>query len=128
MALSDQALSSLSESRVIEVQTYNTVYGFHHWPDAPDGSAFLRIPHPHWFEIRCGIEVHHSDRAIEFIEASERIWQQIQETFGTPAQFGTLSCEEIGLWMLQTFSLSIKWVQVREDGYGGAKVFRPVSK
>ena len=49
----------------IEVNTYNSIEGFHRWKDASGEVKYLSNEHRHIFVIRCSFLVSHGDREIE---------------------------------------------------------------
>jgi len=105
-----------------EVITFNLVEGFHQWGGAPDQVAFLRHRHRHTFHIRCAFPVLHNDREKEIFIQQWKIQDHIAARWGTPAEFQNLSCESIAEALLK--DLGCSWVEVLEDGQGGAKVLK----
>lgn len=100
------------------------VPGFHRWENAPDDPrfAFLRDRHRHMFHIRMDFEVSHGDREIEIINQEEWIKRVLDCHYGTPCEFGGMSCEDIAVALLN--DLHAYSCEVLEDGYGGARVVR----
>lgn len=106
-----------------EVLTYNVIEGLHNYPDAPKEVDFLSYAHRHVFIIRCRAEVTHNEREIEIIMEQDKIKEKLCNTFGTPCNFGAMSCESIAQFLLQEFK-ELSYVEVLEDGYGGAALTR----
>jgi hypothetical protein len=113
------------------------VEGYHNWPDAPHEVQFLRNPHRHTFRIRAGIEVSHNDREVEiFIEQNkvrEALFHKYEKRGRNSLDFGNHSCEDIAEFILSRMVRGFtwgfvspmeqyKWVEVLEDGRGGARV------
>ena len=107
----------------ISVVTHNTVEGFHCWPGAPERCGFLADRHRHVFVIVCEFPVSDADREIEIFTRQQEIQRLAAERFGTPAEFGAMSCEHIALWLMEEFPGCEKCT-VLEDGAGGAIVRR----
>jgi len=106
-----------------EVLTYNEVEGFHFYPGAPVGVGYLSNVHRHVFVIKCKAEVTHNEREIEIITEQNRIAATIADGFGSPAKFNAMSCESIAEWLLNALP-ELTYVEVLEDGYGGAALTR----
>lgn len=104
-----------------QVITFNAVEGYHYYPNAPEFCKYLRNNHRHIFEIRCGLEVKHNNREIEINEMQRKIEKKLKSLFGNPCNFGKRSCEDIAEILCNSYS-EIVWVEVLEDGYGGAKI------
>ena len=104
--------------------------GFHNWPAAKDifpEVAFLSDRHRHMFGFRCYAEVTHTDRDKEFILLNREIKCKLQSKFETDVpnvlEFGALSCEAIGEYLLNQFPELYK-VEVWEDFENGAIIER----
>lgn len=106
-----------------EVLTYNAIQGFHRWPDATRNVAYLASGHRHLFIIRCRAEVTHNEREIEINTEQDKIERAIKEQFGDPCKFNDMSCESIAEWILNALP-ELSYVEVLEDGYGGAALTR----
>ncbi len=102
------------------VETFNAIEGFHHYPDAPSFCSYLAARHRHIFEIRCSFDVNHNEREIEINETQKQIEAVLHIKFGTPCEFGSMSCESIAEYLIK--STGAASVQVLEDGYGGASL------
>jgi hypothetical protein len=107
-----------------------SIEGFHCWPDAKDvfpEVAFLSNRHRHMFGFRCYARVTHTDRDEEFILLNRKIQKELRIGFGSDIpnvlEFGSLSCEAIGEWLLESFS-SLYKVEVWEDWENGAIIKR----
>ncbi len=104
--------------------------GFHNWPAAaaifPE-VAFLSDRHRHMFGFRCYATVTHTDRDKEFILLNREIKRNLQLNFEKETmnvlEFGPMSCEAIGEWLLDQFSELYK-VEVWEDWENGAVIER----
>ncbi|MFA6911333.1 MAG: hypothetical protein WCQ59_09455 [Candidatus Cloacimonadaceae bacterium] len=105
------------------VVTHNSIEGYHHYPDPPKEVSFLQYPHRHLFEIRCQFEVSDSNREVEIFIQQSAIDMIIRKHFGKPAEFGHMSCEMIGEWILNEIDNCVE-VEVLEDGHGGAIIQR----
>jgi len=103
------------------------IQGFHYWEDARESVNFLRHEHFHNFKIVAYVEVDHSDRQIEFFEFAEKLRQFISKRFPnassivTGIDFGTMSCEQIALVLVEGLDLSA--CEVWEDELVGSKVY-----
>lgn len=106
-----------------EVITHNEIEGFHYYPDAPDFCAYLGNKHRHVFVVRCHFEVSHNEREIEIIDRQREIAERVARQFGSPADFGGFSCEDIAEWLMVEFE-DMVYCKVLEDGYGGAALSR----
>lgn len=106
----------------IEVNTYNTIEGFHCWPDATGGFEYLSKRHRHIFVIRGSFPVSHGNREIEINHQQNMIEGFLVAKYGRPCEFGSLSCEQIAKELMIKFEMSS--CQVLEDGYGGATLTR----
>lgn len=105
------------------VNTYNEIIGFHYYPDAPNFCSYLGHKHRHVFVVRCKFLVSHSNRDIEINDMQERIESFLVGKYGTPCDFGSMSCEQIAEVLIRNFSYMVESV-VLEDGYGGATFTR----
>jgi hypothetical protein len=95
------------------------VVGFHRWPGAPSEVAFLRHEHRHLFRIRIGICVTNLDREVEIFMEEDALRAHLASAYGQPCRFAARSCEHIATELL-SFS-GAEWVEVLEDGCGGAR-------
>ena len=101
--------------------------GFHCWPEAKDvfpEVGFLSDRHRHMFHFKCYAHVTHTDRDEEFILMQRRIKKQLRNAFGgNILEFGRMSCEDIGSWLLE-HNNNLYRVEVSEDNENGAIVER----
>jgi hypothetical protein len=104
--------------------------GFHRWPAAAETFpevAFLTDRHRHVFHFKCYAHVSHTDRDEEFILLSRKIQKSLRDSFtkstANVLEFGSMSCEDIGDWLLDQFPNLYK-VDVSEDGENGAVIER----
>lgn len=95
--------------------------GFHHWPDAPDEVAFLRVLHRHVFHVRAEVPVRHDDRDVEFILLGRRVSAEIEAVRSTQ-DVARWSCERWAMELVDRLGLSA--CEVSEDGENGARVVR----
>lgn len=100
-----------------------TIEGFHNYPDAPNEVNFLQFQHRHQFVIKIGYEVQDLNREKEIFMARDEVENYINEAYGSPAQFGAMSCEMIANELLE-FGMEdgVTWVEVWEEQTGGARV------
>lgn len=106
---------------MIRVVVNIEIEGLHKWENCPfEDVAFLRDKHRHNFRIRCEKKVSHEDRDIEIILLKRKIISYLTNKYGTPAQFGGMSCESIAVELLKNFDLKV--CEVLEDGENGAIV------
>lgn len=103
--------------------THNEIIGFHCYPQAPEWCSYLKNKHRHVFVIECHFTVSHNEREIEINEQQKQISQIFLNAFGSPCEFGDMSCESIAEWILNAF-VNATEVKVLEDGYGGASLTR----
>lgn len=106
-----------------EICTYNELQGFHFYPDASDGIGYLSNLHRHVFVIKARAQVSHNEREIEIITEQNVIEGKLEEKYGMPCMFGSMSCESIAEWLLNELP-ELSYVEVLEDGYGGAALTR----
>ena len=106
-----------------EICTYNELQGFHFYPDASDGIGYLSNLHRHVFVIKARAQVSHNEREIEIITEQNVIQGKLEEKYGRPCMFGSMSCESIAEWLLNELP-ELSYVEVLEDGYGGAALTR----
>lgn len=106
-----------------KVLTYNAIEGFHRYPNAPEFCAYLSARHRHIFVIRCEFEVSHNEREIEINEQQHVIEKMLTKKFGSPCEFGDMSCETIAELIMKEYKRCIK-AEVKEDDYGGASLSR----
>lgn len=104
--------------------------GFHNWPAAKDifpEVAFLSDRHRHMFGFRCYATVTHTDRDEEFILLNRKIQKSLRTNFSKELtnvlEFGSMSCEMIGEWLLNEFP-SLYKIEVWEDFENGCVVER----
>jgi len=97
--------------------------GFHNYPNAPQEVGFLESRHRHTFQIKIGFEVSHHNREIEIFLQREECKFYLMETYGSPCEFGEMSCEMIAQELLDFFEPDgAVWVEVWEENTGGARV------
>lgn len=106
-----------------KVNTYNTIEGFHQYPDAPAFCDYLAARHRHIFVVRCSFVVTHNNREIEINTKQGEIKTFLCENFGEPCEFGNMSCEDIADDLMHAFA-DMNECCVLEDGYGGATLTR----
>ena len=102
--------------------------GFHCWPEAKEvfpEVGFLSDRHRHMFGFRCYAKVSHTDRDEEFILMQRKLKKQLRVTFGgSILEFGRMSCEDIGEWILNNNPGYLYKVEVWEDWENGAIIER----
>ncbi len=99
------------------------IAGFHRYPLAPASVAFLRDRHRHEFKIKAAFQVEDLDREKEFFIMRDDIADLIRREFGSPAEFGDLSCEAIASFILQkTKKVGGIWIEVWEEETAGARI------
>lgn len=106
-----------------EICTYNKLQGFHFYPDAPDDVRYLSNVHRHIFVVKARAQVSHNEREIEIITEQNVIEDKLVKKYGRPCMFGSMSCESIAEWLLNELP-ELSYVEVLEDGYGGAALTR----
>jgi len=97
--------------------------GFHNYPNAPKKVEFLSLNHRHTFKIKAGFNVKDLNREIEIFIARDELISYLNESFGSPCQFGSMSCEMIANEILE-FSKddNMIWCEVWEENTGGARI------
>jgi hypothetical protein len=79
------------------------------------------------FGFRCHAHVTHTDRDEEFILLNRKIQKVLRTNFSQTEtnvlEFGSMSCEAIGEWLLEHFP-SLYKVEVFEDWENGAVIER----
>ena len=112
------------------VTSYFEIEGLHCWPGVVKtkcSEKYLVNEHRHVFKFRVKIPVTHTDRDVEFIEFGHKVKAELLNTFKSRvpfvAHFLTMSCEALGVWILEKFPEVVS-VEVTEDGESGAIVER----
>jgi len=99
------------------------VEGFHYYPNAPKVVDFLKDRHRHLFQIRAGYKVNDSNREKEIFIQQDFLKEYLTESYGYPCEFKNMSCEMIAEDLLDFIKEdSGIWIEVFEDGKGGARV------
>tara|TARA_R110000764_G_scaffold186681_1_gene272114 strand:+ start:713 stop:1048 length:336 start_codon:yes stop_codon:yes gene_type:complete len=99
------------------------IEGFHKWSAAPKEVKFLSYRHRHVFRIKAGFQVNHADREKEIFIQRDILRSYLENKYGNPCEFNDMSCEMIGLDLMNKFLLDeIKFVEVWEEETGGAKI------
>lgn len=102
------------------------VEGFHNFPLASEVFGeevkFLEVRHRHNFNIVAKKRVSHDDRDQEFILLKREVQDYYQRNFGTPAEFGSNSCEMIARDLQMAFGFD--YVMVDEDGENFAEIIK----
>lgn len=101
------------------------VEGFHHYPEAPSEVSFLSSSHRHTFVVRAGCKVSHLNRQKEIFILRDELKQTLIDMYGSPCQFGSMSCEMIAEHLLRSDPArqnDLIWVEVWEERTGGARV------
>lgn len=99
------------------------INGFHNYPNAPNKVKFLSLNHRHTFKIICAYKVINLNREREIFMCSDEIKDYLFEAYGTPCQFGSMSCEMIASEILEFGKDDgMVWVEVWEEETGGARV------
>lgn len=101
--------------------------GVHRWPRAPENVRYLRNEHRHLFYFECEAVVEKPDREIEFIQLQTQVMNLVANEFWdvglSLADFKTMSCEQIGQWVLDKVPV-LSGVSVFEDDENGAVIVR----
>jgi len=99
------------------------IEGFHHYPNAPQEVNFLSHNHRHTFIVKAGYLVEDLNREKEIFIERDYIKEYLTECFGSPCQFGAMSCEMIAAEILEYASEEgMIWCEVWEENTGGARV------
>ena len=99
------------------------VEGYHFYPNAPKQVSFLENNHRHLFQIRVGYKVSFLNREKEIFIQQDFLKGYLYESYGSPCNFENMSCEMIAQDLLEFIVEDGGiWVEVFEDGKGGAKV------
>lgn len=106
--------------------------GWHRWPLAKEGRAYLASLHRHLFHFRVELEVKGNDREVElhnlldFCRKALREQWMLYDSAPTAIDFGEMSCEDLAHLMTHLVQTAHKgrWVacEVAEDGECGARV------
>lgn len=103
------------------------VEGQHRWESCsiPE-MAFLKDFHRHIFYLEIEKSIENLDREIEIIKFKREVSDYIQSKFYDGqlgmCNFGNMSCEQIGVLLLEVFHLYA--VTVKEDNENGSKTYR----
>lgn len=115
-------LSQMSKKRKTVILDFD-IEGFHHYPNPPKEVSFLEHNHRHIFQIRVGYNVSDLNREKEIFIQQDFLKEYLQESYGLPCQFENMSCEMIADDLLNFIKDDGGiWVEVFEDGKGGARV------
>lgn len=111
--------------RIINPKTFIvitfTLPGFHSYPNAPAPVAFLRERHRHLFRFVLRFRVTHEKRDKEFFLVSKDVQAALTQEYGSPAEFGQASCEQLARELLAAYAHEgCCEVEVWEDGENGA--------
>ena len=104
------------------------VTGFHYWPDAPVGRAYLGRRHRHAFHCEVRVRVEHDDRDVEFHDLLEhaRRGLGVGDLGSGDLEFAGASCETLAQRLID--HVNTRWpgrcyhAEVWEDGEVGALV------
>lgn len=105
----------------IRVFATTSFEGFHHWPDAPEEVAFLRVLHRHRFHVRAEVNVTHDDRDVEFILLQRKVAAEIARIQASE-DVSCWSCERWARELIERLDLDA--CEVNEDGENGARLER----
>lgn len=113
------------------ITSYFEIEGLHSWPGVVNtdcSEQYLQNPHRHIFKFRMKIPVTHTDRDVEFIQFAHDVKKKLYENFYNKenniiCNFGKMSCEQLGVFVLENFSNVIE-CEVTEDGESGAIICR----
>lgn len=100
--------------------------GFHKFPSASlrfgEKVKYLEDRHRHNFYIEAEKTVTHTNRDSEFILLMEEVRSYLENKYGRPAEFDTMSCEQICDEILTEFDFD--WVSCKEDNENGGKSYK----
>lgn len=112
--------------RVTMVYCKTRFISFHRWQDAPDEFVHLRHSHRHEFHVQVWVNVHHTDRQVEFQKLKKHVDSicatDIVAPYEAPVGF---SCEDMCVIItgkLRDCAYDVAAVDVSEDGENGATV------
>mgnify|MGYP000259292912 CR=1 FL=1 len=71
------------------------IEGFHQYPNAPQEVNFLSDRHRHTFKVKAGYSVKDLNREKEIFIERDYIKEYLSESYGSPCEFGPMSCEMI---------------------------------
>jgi len=101
--------------------------GLHNWPEAQNIApevGFLSNMHRHKWYITAKKQVHHDDRAVEFIMFKRDIEEYLRAKYYNAVsrthEFDATSCEMLANEILKQFSCC--YVSVFEDNENGAEI------
>ncbi len=104
---------------IIKIQ----VEGFHNYPNAPKGVEFLSLNHRHTFIIKVGYKVVNLNREVEIFMCRDEVKEYLNEAYGSPCEFNSMSCEMIANEILEFGKDDgMIWCEVWEENTGGARV------
>lgn len=99
------------------------IEGFHFYEGAPTEVSFLEHWHRHTFTIKAGYTVTDLNREREIFICRDEIKEYLTEAYGSPCQFGGMSCEMIAAEILEFAKEDgMIWCEVWEELTGGARV------
>ena len=112
----------MSVRRTVGIKT--SVEGFHAFARAVEMFGeqvdFLAIRHRHNFGIQLEVIVTHTERDLEFILLQRAVKHYLNNKYGSPCEFGNMSCEAIAEELMNCFDALE--VIVDEDGENFAKI------
>jgi len=99
------------------------VEGFHNYPNAPTEVQFLEHKHRHVFQITAGYMVTNLNREKEIFLQRDELKFYLNECYGSPCEFGSMSCEMIAKELMQYGDEDgMVWCEVWEEKTGGARI------
>lgn len=112
-----------------EIFVTTSFAGWHAWPGAPAGRAYLAVAHRHLFEVTVSVPVAHDDRDIEFHDLLDVVKEAVDAISEWMADFNdpvSWSCEELAIKIGHSVGMALELssvrVEVSEDGENGASV------
>lgn len=98
------------------------IEGFHEYPGAPEVVSFLSNNHRHTFIIKAGYTVNHLNREREIFISRDELKSYLQESYGVPCKFDSMSCEMIATELIKFGKEDgMIWCEVWEENTGGAR-------
>jgi hypothetical protein len=100
------------------------VPGFHQYDGAPASVGFLAARHRHEFQVKFGLRVVSDNREQEIFLCRQAVVEYLESAYGSPCEFGGMSCEMLAADVLTwgAGSMGMVWCEVWEEQTGGARV------
>ena len=110
----------------ISILIRTSFFAYHRWKDAPEEVAFLRVFHPHQFNVEAEIEVHGDNRDEEFYIVRKYIDEYInKELKDKKFEFSCEQiCQQIIEHLIKKYGKRDYIITIREDDQNAGRVYK----